>query len=104
MKQLPRATAEKTKPICKNEKTNLNLCLKITYEKNYFFRLCKNEPNFRAWPPAEPSPPANSNRTRSAPKKANYLHFRLAEMIIAADLQGIETGKFVNQYEYGYGV
>jgi hypothetical protein len=33
MKQLPRATAKKTKPICKNEKMNLNPCTKMTYEE-----------------------------------------------------------------------
>jgi len=37
MKHLPRATAEKTKPICKNEKMNLYPCLKMTYENNQLF-------------------------------------------------------------------
>jgi hypothetical protein len=49
--------------------------------------------------------PANPNRTRSALKKANCLHFRQTEIIIAADLQAIETEKFVNQcLEYSYGI
>jgi hypothetical protein len=45
MKQLPRATAEKTKPICKNEKMNLNPCSEMTYEEKCPSDDPKNKPN-----------------------------------------------------------
>jgi hypothetical protein len=45
MKQLPRETVEKTKPICKNEKTNLTFCLKMTYEEKCPSTDPKNKPN-----------------------------------------------------------
>jgi hypothetical protein len=45
MKQLLRATAEKTKPICKNEKTNLTPCSEMTYDKNAAAGNPKNKPN-----------------------------------------------------------
>jgi hypothetical protein len=45
MKQLPRKTVEKTKPICKNEKTNLNSCSEMTYEGKCPSDYPKNKAN-----------------------------------------------------------
>jgi len=75
MKHLPRATAEKTKPICKNAKTNLTFCLEMTYENNHLFRLCKNEPNFQAWPPAERRPRTHESRATSHESRGKTYDF-----------------------------
>ncbi len=47
MKHLLRATAEKTKPICKNEKMNLFPCLKMSYEEKYSLRQPEKQTQFK---------------------------------------------------------
>jgi hypothetical protein len=62
MKQLLRETVKKTKPICKNAKTNLNPCSEMTYEEICPLRRPEKQTQSNPiyikrpskWPPAQP--------------------------------------------------